>query len=199
MAHRVVARKSIRLKKIGIFGGTFDPIHHGHLILARDAVEQLQLETVIFVPAAISPHKLEREPTAPDARLEMVRAAIADEPRFALDALELERGAPSYAVETVEALRARDRDAAFYFLVGEDNVTRLHTWHRFAELRAMVQFVVLDRTGLETEHPYPIIRRHVDISATDIRNRIASGHSIRYLVPPAAEKIIHARKLYREP
>jgi nicotinate-nucleotide adenylyltransferase len=194
-----VATKSIRLKKIGIFGGTFDPIHHGHLILARDAVEQLQLETVIFVPAAISPHKLEREPTAPDARLEMVRSAIADEPRFALDPMELERGAPSYAVETVEALRARDRDAAFYFLVGEDNVTRLHTWHRFAELRAMVQFVVLDRTGLETEHPYPIIRRHVDISATDIRNRIASGHSIRYLVPPAVEKIIHDRKLYREP
>jgi nicotinate-nucleotide adenylyltransferase len=187
------------LKKIGIFGGTFDPIHHGHLILARDAVEHLGLDSVLFVPAAISPHKLEGEPTAPDVRLEMVRAAIADEPRFALDTMELERGAPSYSVETVEALRARDAEAALYFLVGEDNVTRLHTWHRFAELKKMVQFVVLDRTGLETAHAYPIIRRHVDISATDIRNRVASGHSIRYLVPPAVEKIIHDRQLYREP
>jgi nicotinate-nucleotide adenylyltransferase len=187
------------LKKIGIFGGTFDPIHHGHLILARDAVEQLGLDCVLFIPAAISPHKLEREPTGSDARLEMVRAAIADEPRFALDTMELERGAPSYSVETVEALRARDRDATFYFLVGEDNVTRLHTWHRFHELKEMVQFVVLDRTGLETEHAYPIIRRHVDISATDIRNRVASRQSIRYLVPTVVEKIIHDRQLYREP
>ena len=88
---------------------------------------------------------------------------------------------------------------AFYFLLGEDNVTRLHTWHRFAELSEMVQFIVLERTGLKTEHPYPIIRRHVDISATDIRNRVASGHSIRYLVPSAVEKIIHDRQLYREP
>ncbi|MEN3371028.1 MAG: nicotinate-nucleotide adenylyltransferase [Verrucomicrobiota bacterium] len=194
-----MATKSIRLKNIGIFGGTFDPIHHGHLILARDAVEQLELEALIFIPAAISPHKLEWEPTAPAVRLEMVRAAIADEPRFALDPLELERGAPSYAVETVEALRLRDTGAAFYFLVGEDNVTRLHTWHRFAELREMVQFIVLDRTGLETEHAYPIISRHVDISATDIRNRVASGLSIRYLVPSAVERIIHDRQLYREP
>jgi nicotinate-nucleotide adenylyltransferase len=199
MAHRAVATKSIRLKKIGIFGGTFDPIHHGHLILARDAVEQLQLETVFFVPAALSPHKLEWKPTAPDIRLEMVRTAIADEPRFALDTMELERGAPSYSVVTVEAFRDRDRDAAFYFLLGEDNVTHLHTWHRFGELSEMVQFIVLDRTGLETEHAYPSIRRHVDISATDIRNRVASGHSIRYLVPPAVEKIIHDRQLYREP
>lgn len=194
-----MATKSIRLKKIGIFGGTFDPIHHGHLILARDAVEQLGLDCVLFVPAAISPHKLEREPTDPGARLEMVGAAIADEPRFALEPMELERGAPSYAVETVEALRARDVDGAFYFLVGEDNVTRLHTWHRFNELKEMVQFVVLDRTGLETEHAYPIIRRHVDISATDIRNRVASRQSIRYLVPTVVEKIIHDRQLYREP
>ena len=194
-----MATKSIRLKNIGIFGGTFDPIHHGHLILARDAVEQLQLETVIFIPAAISPHKLEWEPTAPGIRLEMLRTAIADEPLFTLDTMELERGAPSYSIVTVEACRARDPDAVFYFLVGEDNVTRLHTWHRFAELKEMVQFIVLDRTGLETEHAYPVISRHVDISATDIRNRVASGHSIRYLVPPAVEKIIHDRQLYREP
>ena len=187
------------MKKIGIFGGTFDPIHHGHLILARDAIETLQLDSVIFIPAAISPHKLEREPTAPEIRLEMLRAAFEGELRFAFDAMELERPAPSYAVDTVEALRQREPTAEFLFLVGEDNVARLSTWHRFPELSQIVQFVVLDRSGLNTAHPYPAIRRHLDISATDIRKRVASGQSIRYLVPPAVEKIIRERQLYLEP
>jgi len=187
------------LKKIGIFGGTFDPIHHGHLILARDALETLRLDELLFIPAAISPHKLEREPTPADVRLEMLRAAIEGEPRFCLDAMELERPAPSYAVETIELLRQREPSAQFFFLVGADNVARLSTWHRFAELSGMVQFVVLDRTGLDTVHPYPAIRRHLDISATNIRNRVATGRSIRYFVPPAVEKIIFDRQLYREP
>jgi len=187
------------LKKIGIFGGTFDPIHHGHLILARDAAETLELDSVIFIPAAISPHKLEREPTSPAIRLEMLRAAIEGEPRFAFDAMELERPSPSYAVDTVETLRQREPTAEFFFLVGEDNVARLSTWHRFPELSKMTQFVVLDRSGLNTAHPYPAVRRQLDISATDIRKRVASGQSIRYLVPPPVEKIIRERQLYLEP
>ena len=186
------------MKKIGIFGGTFDPIHHGHLILARDALEKLQLDSVIFIPAALSPHKLEREPTPADVRLEMLRAAIEGEPRFCLDALELERPSPSYTVDSVETLRHREPTAEFFFFIGEDNVARLSTWQRFAELSKMVQFVVLDRSGLKTGHPYPAIRRHLDISATDIRNRVARGQSIRYLVPPAVETIIRERQLYRE-
>jgi nicotinate-nucleotide adenylyltransferase len=187
------------VKRIGIFGGTFDPIHHGHLILARDAVETLQLESVIFIPAALSPHKLEREPTAPEIRLKMLCAAIESEPSFATDALELERPPPSYTIDTVEALRQREPEAEFIYLVGEDNVSRLSTWHRFSELSQMVQFAVLDRGGLKIPHPYPTIRRHLDISATDIRNRVASGQSIRYLVPPAVESIIRERQLYLEP
>ena len=187
------------MKKIGIFGGSFDPIHHGHLILAREALEKLQLEAVIFVPAAISPHKLEREPSAAPIRLEMLRAAIEGAPLFAVDDLELERPPPSYAVETMEALRRREPGAEFFYLIGEDNVARLSTWHRFPELLQMVQFVVLDRSGLRTGHPHPAIRRHLDISATDIRNRVASGQSIRYLVPPAVETLIHEHQLYREP
>lgn len=187
------------MKKIGIFGGTFDPIHHAHLILARDALGQLQLESVIFIPAAISPNKLGQTAAAAEIRLEMVRAAIEGEPRFCLDAMELERPAPSYTVETIEALRAREPNAEFVFLIGEDNVASLPTWHRFADLSKMVQFVVLDRSGLKTAHPYPVVRRLLDISATDIRNRVARGQSIRYLVPPAVEKIIRERQLYREP
>ena len=187
------------MKKIGIFGGTFDPIHHGHLILAREALEALDLETVIFVPAAASPHKLDQELAAPDVRLEMLRAAISNEPGFEFDPMELRRSSPSYAVDTVEALRQREPDAELFYLIGEDNVGRLTTWHRFAELSEMVQFVVLARSGVKTEHPYRTIRRHLDISATNIRNRVATGHSIRYLVPPAVEKMIRDRQLYREP
>ena len=186
------------MKTIGIFGGTFDPVHLGHLLLARDAIEQLRLEELLFIPAAISPHKLGKSPAAADGRVEMLRAAIEGEPRFGLDTLELERPAPSFAIDTIEALRARSSDAQLVYLIGEDNVARLSTWHRFDELSKMVQFAVLDRSGLKTVHPYPTVRRHVDISATDIRNRVARGLSIRYLVPPAVEQIIQARQLYRE-
>lgn len=194
-----MATKRIGLRKIGIFGGTFDPIHHGHLILAGDALEQLGLESVIFIPAAISPHKLAANPAPAEIRVEMLRAAIEGEPRFCLDTVELDRPAPSYTVDTIEALRKREPGATFVCLIGEDNVARLSTWHRFTDLSKMVEFAVLDRSGLKTAHPYPAIRRHLDISATDIRNRVARGQSIRYLVPPAVETLIRERQLYREP
>ena len=194
-----MAKSVLRLKKIGIFGGTFDPIHHGHLILAREALETLELETVIFIPAAASPHKLDQKLTIPDVRLEMLRAAIESETGFGFDPVELRRSSPSYAVDSVEALRQRQPDAEFFYLIGEDHVGRLATWHRFTELSKMVQFVVLVRSDLKTEHPYRTIRRHLDISATNIRNRVATGRSIRYLVPPAVEMIIRDRHLYMEP
>lgn len=187
------------MKKIGIFGGTFDPIHCGHLILARDAIEQLKLDSVLFIPAALSPHKLGARPVSAEHRVEMLRAAIEGEPRFCLDELELNRPAPSYTMETIEALKRREPASEFVCLVGEDNVAQLPTWHRFAELSKMVQFAVLDRTGVRTDHLYPTVRRHIDISATDIRNRVARGQSIRYLVPPAVEDLIRERQLYREP
>jgi len=187
------------LSKIGIFGGTFDPIHHAHLIMAREAIETLGLEKVIFIPAALSPHKSDWRPTESKIRLEMLRAAIEGEAGFTFDPMELQRPPPSYAIETMEVLREREPEAKFFYLIGEDNVARLDTWRRFPELAQMVQFVVLDRSGLKTEHPYPTIRRHLDISATNIRNRVATGRSIRYLVPPVVEKIIRDRQLYREP
>lgn len=187
------------LKKIGILGGTFDPIHNGHLLLARDALEQLNLHSLLFIPAALSPHKPGQQPAAGDLRAEMIRAAIMGEPRFCLDELELARPAPSYAVDTIEALKRREPDAEFVYLIGEDNVAKLPTWHRFPELSRMVQFAVLDRTGVRTEHPYPTVRRHVDISATELRKRVARGLSISYLVPPAVENLIRERQLYREP
>ncbi len=185
------------LRKIGIYGGSFDPIHHGHLILAREALETLQLSEMIFVPAAQSPHKLEQEVSPPEIRWEMLAAAIAQEPGFSASRLEIERPGPSYSVETVETLRAANPGAEFYFLIGQDNLSQLHDWHRFDDLSRLVQFVVLDRTGLVIEYSYPAIRRKIDISATTIRKRVASGQSIRYLVPEAVERIIRRENLYQ--
>ena len=187
------------MKKIGIFGGTFDPVHHAHLVLAREALETLGLQSVIFVPAAASPHKLDQELTASETRLEMLRGAIHGEPGFVVDPMELQRPPPSYAIETVEVLQQREPNVQWFYLIGEDNVDRLATWHRFPELSQLVQFIVLVRSGLTTKHPYATIRRPLDISGTNIRKRVAMELSIQYLVPAAVERIIRDRHLYKEP
>jgi nicotinate-nucleotide adenylyltransferase len=184
------------LRKIGIYGGTFDPIHHGHLILAREARERLDLDTVVFVPAAVSPFK--DSPAAPATdRLAMLQAAIQNEPGFDIDELELHRPPPSYTIDTVEQVRAREGHVELFYLVGEDNVANLPKWHRYPDLEKTVRFVVLDRTGEESNHPHFVVRRKIDISATEIRNRVASHRSIRYLVPAAVEEIIRRRRLYQ--
>lgn len=186
------------MKKIGIYGGTFDPIHHGHLILAREACETLELEKMIFVPAAVSPHKMNRTATAHEIRLEMVHKAIEGESGFEADDCELCRDPPSFTIDTVEIIQRREPDAQIFYFIGEDNLAGLTSWHRFTELQEMVQFVVLDRRGFKNETEYAVIRRHIDISATEIRKRVASGRSIRYLVPRAVEEIIQRDQLYRE-
>jgi nicotinate-nucleotide adenylyltransferase len=184
--------------KIAIYGGTFDPIHHGHLIIAREALEALGLEEVIFVPARVSPFKRNTPVASGKMRLLMMRAAIENEAGFTVDDCELRRSAPSYTIDTVEEIRRRKSDAEIYCLIGEDNLEDLTKWHRFAELEKMVRFVVLDRTGQRPNHPYQVIRRKIDISATEIRKRVASGRPIRYFVPPAVEEIIYREKLYLE-
>jgi nicotinate-nucleotide adenylyltransferase len=186
------------LKKIGIYGGSFDPIHHGHLILAREAREILDLETVIFVPAAVSPFKGRAAAASGDMRLKMLQAAIEGEEGFAIDDCELRRPPPSWTIDTVLEIQRRETDSEIHLLIGEDTVATLDRWRRFDELREMVRFVVLDRTGSQMQRNYLVVRRKVDISATDIRKRVARGQSIRYLVPPAVEEIIQRQKLYRE-
>ena len=185
--------------KIALFGGTFDPIHHGHLILAREAIEQLGLERVVFIPAAQSPHKLATAPAPPEARLEMVRAAVADEARFAVDDAEVRGAGPSFTIDTVEAWRARMPGAELFYFIGHDNVRELPTWRRYTELRTLVQFVVFGRGEHETPHDFLTVARRVDISATDIRARVARGASIRYLTPEPIRSIIAEHHLYQEP
>jgi len=187
------------LKKIGVYGGTFDPIHYGHLILAREVLEQLQLEQVVFVPAALSPHKLGQTPTPAPVRLEMLQRAIEGESRFAIDKIEVNRPPPSFTIDTIRELRSREDPLEIFYLIGSDNLLALDTWHRIEELRLLVRFVVLMRGHTVADPAYPTIRRQIDISATDIRNRVATGRSIRYLVPPAVEEIIRQGQLYQEP
>ncbi|HEX3818543.1 MAG TPA: nicotinate-nucleotide adenylyltransferase [Chthoniobacterales bacterium] len=185
------------MKKIGIFGGSFDPVHHGHLILAREALETLPLDRVLFIPAAQSPHKTAHVPTSAALRWEMLSAAIAGENGFDISRIEIDRPPPSFSIDTVETLRTETTDTQFFFLVGQDNLSELRSWHRFDDLETLVQFVVLDRTGKEAAYDYPAVRRKIDISATTIRNRVASGRSIRYLVPDAVERIIRRENLYQ--
>ena len=187
-----------RLKKIAIYGGSFDPVHHAHLILAREAIETLGLEKVILVPAAISPLKKAAPVASGDVRLAMLRTAIRGQPEFEVDECELLRPPPSYTIDTVEEIRRRECDAVLYCLIGEDNIEQLPRWHRFNELEKLVRFVVLDRTGKQPTHTYQLIHRRIDISATEIRRRVAQHESIRYLVTGSVEEIIQREKLYRE-
>jgi len=186
------------LKKIAIYGGTFDPVHNAHLILAREAIETLDLDKVILVPAAISPLKKAAPIASGEVRLEMLQAAIKGEPKFEVNECELLRPPPSYTIETVEEIRRGECDVSIYCLIGEDNVEQLQQWHRFAELEKIAHFVVLDRSGKQPSHSYQLIHRRIDISATEIRRRVAQRESIRYLVPDLVDDIIERKKLYRE-
>ena len=184
--------------KIGLFGGTFDPVHNGHLILARETIEQLQLDRLILIPNAISPHKQTRVAAPGELRLEMLRRAVAGEPKLEVDDLELRRTGPSYAIDTVEEMLLRYPGAHLHYLIGEDNVAELHTWRRANELQRLVQFVVLSRRVHSVVHLFPVVERDVEISATEIRKRVAKGASIRYLVPENVLETIETHHLYRE-
>jgi len=187
----------IELQKIGIYGGTFDPVHHAHLILARLALERFALERIVFVPTRLSPHKNASVAT-PEARLQMLRSAIENEAQFELDDCELQREPPSYTIDTVEKMRQQYQGAHLFLLIGDDNLAGLPSWRGFEDLRHMVTFIVLQRAFTPVVHEYLSVDRRIDISATEIRNRVADGHSIQYLVPRSVEQIIRTRGLYRE-
>lgn len=186
--------------RIALYGGTFDPPHHGHLILAREAREQFRLDRVVFIPAARSPFKPGVEIAPPEVRLAMLRAAIEGEDGFALDDSEVARGGTSYTIDTVLAARARWPEAELFWFVGGDHVRELPRWRDWEKLRTLVQFIVFSRNG-ETadDFGFPRVTRQVDISATDIRTRVAQGRSIRYLVPEAVRVLIEQHRLYRNP
>src|SRR5271165_7450279 len=134
--------------RLGLYGGSFDPIHHGHLILARQALEDLSLDRVIFIPAAESPFKLNHSCASAADRLAMVRLAISDEPAFTVDPLEIDRESPSYTIDTARAYHKQHPGDTLFFLVGEDHVEALPKWNGFEELDHLVQFAILSRSDL---------------------------------------------------
>lgn len=190
-----------RRLRLGIYGGTFDPIHHGHLLLARDALEQLRLDAVLFVPCGQSPFK-SRKPRAPDARrVAMLRLALRNDPRFWLTRCELDRPGPSYAYDTALEIREAFPRAQLFWLIGADQLAALGEWHRSDELRRLVTFVLLPRgDAAATAVPEPVLSlprpRRIDISATEIRHRVKSRLPIDHLVPAPIAAYVQRHGLY---
>lgn len=191
--------------RIGVFGGTFDPPHLGHLLLAEAARDRLALDKVLFVPARVPPHKRARRVTPAATRLALLRAALAGT-GFSVSTLELDRPGPSYTVDTLERLGARHPRARFWLLVGADSLAELPTWRDPERILALAILAVADRPGAAS--PPTSLRRHarrvihlgnspVQIASSDVRRRVARGRSIRFLVPPAVERRVRALGLYR--
>jgi nicotinate-nucleotide adenylyltransferase len=183
--------------RLGLYGGSFDPIHHGHLILARQALEDLSLDRVVFIPAAESPFKANHASAPAGNRFAMVRLAIEGEPSFSVDPLEIEREAPSYTIDTARTYHFQYPGDTIFFLVGEDHVAALPKWNEFEELDQLVKFAVLSRSDLPLKVAYPVIRRRFDLSSTEIRNRVANDLPISYLVPESVLRYIQEKRLYR--
>ena len=195
---------------VGILGGTFDPIHTGHLILAEEARLQLGLDEVLFVPAGQPWLKAGRSIIAAFHRVEMVRRAIADNPRFKLCTLEVERSGPSYTVDTLTELRERlGAEANFFFILGRDTLADLPLWKEPDKLLQMCRLVAASRIspGVDLdslEVAIPGIKNNVirldmpviEVSSSQIRQRLSRGLSIRYLVPGGVERYIKQNKLY---
>jgi nicotinate-nucleotide adenylyltransferase len=187
-------------------GGTFDPIHLGHLVAAERALEAGSLHEVRFMPTFQPPHKSAVQGATPDERRHMVELAIADQPAFRLESIELERGGVSFAVDTASALTAREPENEFFWIIGGDMVLYLPQWYAIEEIAQHVTFLGLTRPGfpVDAEVIPPFLRERVwlaempalDISSTEIRERGRSGRSIRYLVPEPVRRYIEEKGLY---
>ena len=190
--------------RLGIFGGTFDPIHLGHLLLAEFARRLLRLDELVFVPARIPPHK-GKVHTTPDQRCRMARLATEDNPHFRVSAVELERSGPSYTIDTLRTLRADGPSAAEHFLLmGADSARDLPSWKDHEDLLEESTVAVLNRPGVEvTDFDERVGERvrlldtpRIEISSTEIRRLVRRGESVRYMVTPPVEEFIRSEGLY---
>jgi nicotinate-nucleotide adenylyltransferase len=188
---------------VGLFGGSFDPVHHGHLIVARVAAEVLGLDSLRFVPAREQPFKRGLHRAAAAQRAAMLDLAVAPEPGFAVERAELERPGPSYTVDTLRALRAREPGIEPILLLGADAAGELGAWHEAEQIPSLARVVVFARAGVAIPSS-PLIARTVEvpaieISATEIRERVRAGKSIRYWVPDAVAEYVTRHRLYLDP
>ena len=199
-------------RKVGIMGGTFDPIHTGHLVLAEDVRDMFGLDEVLFIPAAKPPHKGGIATVTPEHRYVMTELATASNPFFRVSRMELDRKGPSYSWLTVTELQERyGASTDFYFITGSDAINLLDEWHRAKDLLARCHFIVSVREGvpldeerlaksfgtLAAEHIHRLATPALEISSTDIRERLARGASIRYIVPDVVADYIRKEGLYR--
>ncbi|GAA0354005.1 nicotinate-nucleotide adenylyltransferase [Bacillus horti] len=190
-------------KKVGLLGGTFDPIHSTHLYVANVVRETCSLDEIWFVPAKLPPHKQDEQVSSADERIEMVRLAIQDIAGFKLSLVEHEVEGPSYTFQTVSTLQESYPDHVFSFVIGADMVEYLPKWYRIEELVEMIPFIGVGRPGwsLAPEHPYRSYVSKVEtvpshISSTLIRELKGKGQSIRFLVPEAVYRYIEEKQLY---
>jgi nicotinate-nucleotide adenylyltransferase len=192
---------------VGVFGGTFDPPHVGHVTVARDVADALGLDRVLWIPARTPPHKTDREISPGPVRREMTAAAAAADPRFEVSDVELEREGPSWTVDTLRLLRARDPRAALFLILGADQVRTLDTgWREPEEVLSLATLAVMDRAGasaVEVAPDVPGIERavhvpvtRVDVSSSGIRARVRAGEDVAELLPPGVLEIILREALY---
>jgi nicotinate-nucleotide adenylyltransferase len=197
---------------IGILGGTFNPPHMGHLVMAQEALDQLDLDRVVLMPVAVPPHKEAREDPGGAARLELCRLAVAGDERFKVSSLEVDRGGASFTVDTLKELHDVEPEHELTFIVGGDMAQSLPAWREPETILALARLAVAEREGVRRED---IVRRleslhdgsrvvffempRIDISSSSIRRRVAEGRSVRYLVPDAVAESIAEQGLYRQP
>lgn len=187
------------MKKVGILGGTFNPPHIGHLIVANEVYQALALDEVRFMPNAIAPHKEVEHALTNEQRLDMVECAIKNYSQFTIEPFEVDRGGVSYTYDTMCALRMREPDVQFYFIIGGDMIDSLHTWYRIEELINLVQFVGVKRPGTNAQTSYSVLMvdvPEINLSSTLIRNRLRTGRTLEFLVPPPVEAYIRKEGLY---
>jgi len=192
------------MSKVGIFGGTFDPIHLGHLITAQSVKELRNLEKIIFIPAFISPHKSDAKTSSPEDRLNMIKLAVDGIPFFDYSDIEVKKGGVSYSIDTLRELKKHYSELEL--LIGYDNIFSFHTWKEPDEILNLAKIIVLKRKSshppqFEDKYYHQAVfvqTRGIEISATDIRERVKNGMPINFLVPPAVIKYIYEHKLYVE-
>lgn len=191
-------------KKIGVLGGTFDPIHMGHLVLAEQVREKFQLDRVIFIPSATPPHKTEQKLSLANHRFEMTKLALEGNLYFSVSDIELKRKGLSYTVETLRELKGLYKDSEIYFLTGSDVLDEITTWRDPEEIYKLAKIVIAVRPGFNKFDPEDHFAKKsiiakitgVDISSTQIREKVRRGESIKYLVPSKVEEYIKKRNLY---
>lgn len=189
-----------RAMRVGLLGGSFNPIHHGHLVTATRAAEAVKLDRVLFIPAALSPLKSGHGLAPAKHRWAMLRLALRGNPAFAACDLELRRGGVSYTVDTLRALKER-LDGTFYWILGTDAARLLPRWKSIEEVRRLTRFIIVSRPGDSVPSKMPkdhIVKAPLlEISSSEIRERVRQGRSVRYLVPDSVERYLRGKGLYR--